>query len=181
MLRSYPERLRGAARCCSGKTSAKRPVEALIGAQERSSRTTLRPLPREPALNLRAPKAVMPADLEGGQRSGAALAWLPLGQSLALRKASGRPSRFGRVGQRWYRLFDGKSPMCPEGSMAASGGTVGVEEELLLVEPRSYRLAHGTAEHIVESGRWSAGDASTEVCDSSLELISPIAGDAAEA
>src|SRR4051812_17330142 len=63
MLHSYPRRLRGAARCCSGKTSAKRPVEALIDAQERSSRTTLRPLRREPALNLRTTKAVIPADL----------------------------------------------------------------------------------------------------------------------
>jgi glutamate---cysteine ligase / carboxylate-amine ligase len=71
--------------------------------------------------------------------------------------------------------------LCPEWSAATSGGTVGVEEELLLVAPGSYRLAHGTAEQIVDSGCWSAGEASTEVCDSSLELISPIADDAAEA
>jgi carboxylate-amine ligase len=71
--------------------------------------------------------------------------------------------------------------LCPEWSEATSGGSLGVEEELLLVEPGSYRLAHGTAEQIVESGSWSAGGASTEVCDSSLELMSPVAGDAAEA
>jgi glutamate---cysteine ligase / carboxylate-amine ligase len=71
--------------------------------------------------------------------------------------------------------------LCPEWSAATSDGSVGVEEELLLVEPASFRLAHGTAEQIVESGSWSVGGASTEVCDSSLELISPVAGDAAEA
>jgi len=74
-----------------------------------------------------------------------------------------------------------REALCPEWSAATSGGSLGVEEELLLVEPGSYRLAHGTAERIVDSGSWSAGGASTEVCDSSLELMSPVAGDAAEA
>jgi glutamate---cysteine ligase / carboxylate-amine ligase len=70
--------------------------------------------------------------------------------------------------------------LCPEWAATASRG-LGVEEELLLVEPGSHRLAHGTAEQVVEAGRWSAGDATTEICDSSLELISPVATDAGDA
>jgi carboxylate-amine ligase len=70
--------------------------------------------------------------------------------------------------------------LCPPWS-PAPGATVGIEEELLLVEPDYYGLAHGTAPGLVDSGAWSAGEASTEVCDSSLELISPVSRDAAEA
>src|SRR3954447_4901352 len=57
---------------------------------------------------------------------------------------------------------------------------VGVEEELLLVEPMSGELSDAGPD-VLRRGHWSPGRAVPEICRSVIEFVTPVCGDAAEA
>jgi carboxylate-amine ligase len=58
--------------------------------------------------------------------------------------------------------------------------TVGVEEELFLVDPATHRIVHATDAVLGGLPRWARGHARGELCDGVVELVTPICRDAAE-
>jgi carboxylate-amine ligase len=63
---------------------------------------------------------------------------------------------------------------------ASPGYSLGVEEELHLVDPDTHATLHAT-DAILSSGTWRAGEARGEICDGVIELVTPVCDRTADA